>query len=191
VEDRNGIPASADAAQLMAQIRGGSVAAMGRLIDRFWEELVRYAARDLTDTDAAQDVVQEAFIQVWERRRSWIAVSSGRAYLYRIVRSLVIDEKRKRKVRQSWVSRVRSRPPAGPPTPAEVLEEERILATYRRTVAALPERRREVFTLVFLEGLSHDEAASVLNISTQTVANQMATALRQLRNAIRLVSEEA
>ena len=51
-------------------------------------------------------------------------------------------------------------------------------------VASLPDRRREVFELVFQRGLSHAEAATVLDISVQTVANQMSAALRSVRRAI-------
>ena len=101
-------PASAqsgDLASLMAAIRGGSESALGRLMDLYWPELVRYAASQLGDVDLARDVAQEAFIQVWERRRTWRPRGSARAYLYHIARHLVIDQKRKRAVRRRWLDR--------------------------------------------------------------------------------------
>ena len=170
--------------RLMAAIRGGSSRALGRLMDLCWEDLVRYAGRQLGDVELARDVVQEAFIQVWERRRAWRPRGSARAYLYRIVRHRVIDEKRKRGVRRRWVERQQLVDAPQPATPAEEFDAKVLADAFEAAVASLPERRREVFELVFQRGLGHAEAAAVLDISVQTVANQMSAALRSVRRAI-------
>ena len=169
---------------LMAAIRGGSQSALASLMDLCWPELVRYAARQLGEVDLARDIAQEAFIQVWERRRAWRSRGSARAYLYRIVRHLVIDEKRKQGVRRRWMARQEHTPPAHSPTPAEELDAKMLAEVFEAAVAALPDRRREVFELVFTRGLSHREAAAVMRISPQTVANQMSSALRTVRKAV-------
>lgn len=169
---------------LMAAIRGGSESALGRLMDRCWPELVRYAARQLGEVELARDIAQEAFIQVWERRRAWTPRGSARAYLFRIVRNLVIDERRKRGVRRRWAAHRELTPSAGPPTPAEDLDARLLAEVFETAVASLTRRRREVFELVFMRGLSHAEAAAVMGISAQTVANQMSAALRTVRKAV-------
>ena len=172
---------------LMDEIRGGSEPALGQLMDLCWPELVRYAASQLGDVDLARDIAQEAFIQVWERRRGWRPRGSARVYLYRIVRHLVIDRKRRRAVRRRWQDRqgrddaVRGGHAA---TPADVLDARLLADRFRAAVAALPDRRREVFELVFQRGLTHAEAAAVMNLSAQTVANQMSAALRTVRGAM-------
>lgn len=173
---------------LMDEIRGGSEPALGRLMDLCWPELVRYAASQVGDVDLARDMAQEAFIQVWERRRGWRPRGSARVYLYRIVRHLVIDEKRRRAVRRRWQDRqgrddaMRGGQAA---TPADELDAKLLADRFRAAVASLPDRRREVFELVFQRGLSHAEAAAVMNVSAQTVANQMSAALRTVRGAVR------
>ena len=104
--DESPTPSETDPlAPLMAAIRGGSQSALGQLMDRCWPELVRYAARQVGEVDLARDIVQETLIQVWERRRAWEPRGSVRAYLYRIVRNLVIDEKRRQGVRRRWAQR--------------------------------------------------------------------------------------
>ena len=176
-----------DPASLMASIRGGSESALGRLMELCWGELVRYAASQLGDVELSRDVVQEAFIQVWERRRAWRQRGSARAYLYRIVRNLVIDQKRRQGVRRRWLTR-QGREDAATgahaATPAEVLDAKMLADAFQAAVASLPDRRREVFELVFQRGLSHAEAAAVMNVSPQTVANQMSSALRTVRQAV-------
>ena len=168
----------------MAAIRGGSQSALAGLMDQCWSELVRFAARQVADVDLARDIVQEAFIQVWERRRGWEPRGSARAYLYRIVRNLVIDEKRRQAVRRRWLERQEHAPPARPATPEEVLDEKLLAEVFEEAVASLPDRRREVFELVFMRGLSHADAAAVMKLSVQTVANQMSSALRTVRGAV-------
>ena len=171
-------------APLMAAIRGGSESALGRLMDLCWPELVRYAARQLGEVELARDIAQEAFIQIWERRRAWKPRGSARAYLYRIVRNLVIDEKRKQEVRRRWAARQELSPIAHSANPAEELDAKILAGVFETAVAALPNRRREVFELVCMRGLSHREAAAVMGVSAQTVANQMSSALRTVRKAM-------
>ena len=171
--------------RLMAAVKGGSSRALGRLMNLCWDDLVRYAARQLGDVELARDLVQEAFIQVWERRRGWRPRGSARAYMYRIVRHQVIDEKRKQGVRRRWAERQQQLDAPRPATPAEEFDAKVLADAFEAAVESLPDRRREVFELVFQRGLSHAEAAAVLDISVQTVANQMSAALRSVRQAIK------
>jgi RNA polymerase sigma-70 factor (ECF subfamily) len=193
VTNRNPDSAHNDAlTSLMDEIRGGSEPALGQLMHLCWPELVRYAASQLGDVDLARDLAQEAFIQVWERRRGWRPRGSARVYLYRIVRHLVIDRKRRRAVRRRWLDR-QGRDDAiragHAPTPADVLDASLLADRFQAAVAALPDRRREVFELVFQRGLTHAEAAAVMNLSAQTVANQMSSALRTVRGAVAAADE--
>lgn len=188
MRDIDDVPANAVAHEietLMLSIKGGSSTALGQLMDLYWPELVRYAARQLQDVEVSRDVVQEAFIQVWERRRSWRPRGSARAYLYRIVRHLVIDEKRRSGVRRRWLERQETADAPHPATPAEMLDAKILADAFEAAVASLPERRREVFELVFQRGLTHAEAAAVMGISVPTVANQMSAALRAVRQAVK------
>jgi len=175
----------------MVRVRAGSTAAFEQLLQAYWTSLVRYAARQLDDLDAAKDVVQEVFIQVWARRTEWDASGSAKAYLYTMARSLVIDEQRRRRVRLRWADRKRNAGRLDPPTPIQVLGQAELRAAYERAVRGLPPRRREVFTLVHSRGLSHEDVAAAMGISVQTVANQMSMALAQLRRAVEPFVEDS
>lgn len=171
---------------LMAATMGGSEQAFGRLKDICWDDLVRFATWQLGDQDLAEDVVQEVLIRVWKRRRPWRRGGSARVYLYRSVRRRVIDEKRKqpkpRKRVAQW--RLRCRRLMRPSTPAEELDLKERTDALVAAVLSMPERRREVFELVVLRGLSHAQTAEVMNISKQTVANQMRLARQTVLRAI-------
>ena len=105
-------------------------------------------------------------------------------YLYQIARNLVIDEYRKAEVRERWSAELEASGVVAFPTPLELLEHKQLLATVRRVIQELPERRREAFVLVHLQKLSHRQAADVMGTSPQTVANQVTAALAQLRRAL-------
>ena len=181
-------PGAEDFRGLMEEIREGSARAFQKLVDRLWPELVRFAVWDIGDSDVARDAVQEAFIDLWRRRRSWVPSGSPRSYLYRVVRHQLLDEQRRKKVRESWAARERLRPPSSPPDPGEVLAGTRAEEAFAGAVSSLPPRRRDAFSLVVLRGLTHREAAEALDVSEQTVANQVSTALREVRDALRNVT---
>lgn len=166
---------------LMIALRDGSTAALEELMAVYWGPLVRWAARELGDEDLARDLIQETFVQVWQRRSRWASRGSPRAYLFCIMRNLLIDERRKRKVRSRWLLRSRRNEPRLPATPEDDLDAVRLWEAYQRALDKLPERRREAFLLVYIRGLSHAEVAEVMQVSPQTVANQIVSAVRQLR----------
>lgn len=170
--------------ELMIALRDGSTAALEELMAVYWAPLVRWAARELGDEDLARDLIQETFVQVWQRRSRWASRGSPRAYLFCITRNLLIDERRKRKVRSRWLLRSRRNEPRLPATPEDDLDAVRLWEAYQRALEKLPERRREAFLLVYIHGLSHAEVAEVMQVSPQTVANQIVSAVRQLREGL-------
>lgn len=180
---RSGPPQDRDQV-LMAEIRTGSAVALDQLTQVYWTPLVRFVARQLNDMDAAKDVVQEVFIYVWNRRETWVPRASPRAYLFRLARSLTVDEQRRRRSRTRWAGVWKRQPRPEPATPLQLVQESEIELVYKAAIERLSARRREAFSLVHLAGLSYAEAAEVMGISRQTLANQMSAALKQLRESL-------
>lgn len=174
--------------EIMARIREDEEAALDLLIERYWTPLVRYAVRFLDRTDDAEEVVQEAFVRVWRKRRSWRPSGTVSGYVFSIVRNLCLNEQERRSVRKDWSDR-QSRRRRYSPSPDQVFQRREVLSALRDAIDALPERRREVFRLACLEGLSYREVAETMGIAVSTVANQMSSALDELREALRPVSD--
>jgi RNA polymerase sigma-70 factor (family 1) len=164
-------------------LRSGDSEALDRLMGCLWAPLIRYAGRTLPDGSDPQDIVQEAFVRLWTRRATLREDGSLRALLYTTVRNACLDEIRTSRRRQKLRSAECGPSPApGPYEDTQGAELQRLAAA---AVAKLPERRREVFRLVREEGMSYREAAEVLVLSEQTVANHMTLALADLRTALR------
>jgi len=107
-------------------------------MDRYWPLLVTYSARYLGAQDLSEDIVQESFVRVWVHRTELRQSTSPKAYLYRVVRNLVVDELRRRQVRDRWIAK--ANPVAGPSvaTPAHILEANELAQAAARAIAALP-----------------------------------------------------
>ena len=180
------IPASTELPsdlELMLGIRDGDSWALDCLISRYWQRLVRYAVRLGHSSDTAQDVVQEAFIRVWETRTPWRPIGTPQAFLYRIVRNLTLQEYRHREVTERHGPEIVRRH-STPSTPFQLAAESELDHALQDAIAALPERRREAFVLTRYHDLSQAEVAEIMGLSLQTVANHVSMAMASLRKSL-------
>ena len=167
----------------MDRIRAGDHEALGALLREAWKPLVRHLGSLLESTAAAEDAAQEAFVRLWERRDRWKR-GSARALLFRIGRNVALDERRKAEVRRRWAwERIRE-PKSSPPSPEDELHSTEFARRFREALESVPARRREVFEMVRLGGLSYADVAEALEVSPQTVANQMSLAMKDLRRLL-------
>jgi len=168
--------------EVLERTRAGDPAALQIILDRYWASVARYAMTLLGDSDEAEDAAQECFVRLWERRESWALEGSLRGLLFRIVRNLAFDKRRRNRARERATRAAPAHPP--PHTPEQHTETTELRLILERAIGALPQRRREVFVLVRCDGLSHREVAQLLGLSPQTVANHLSLALSDLREAL-------
>lgn len=172
-------------AALIESLREGDAAAFDAFIRKQWPLLVFYLLQRVRVRDVAEDVAQDALARLWERRGTLDASSSVVAWLYQTARNLAVDELRKVQVRRRWRDAEKEAEPTLPPTQLQVVEDREVLDALRRALDALPDRRREAFTLVHMQNLSIRDAAEVMGNAPQTVANQVAAALADLRKVLK------
>ena len=143
---------------------------------RLYLPLGMYALRIVDDADVAEDMVQEAFLNTWERLEGGLEISNFKAFMYRSVRNECISylSSLKEKVGEEFI------PEAG---------EEEIDTSFRdariwKAIDELPEKCREIFLMSKRDGYSNEEIADELGISIKTVKNQMTKAFSHLRKAL-------
>ncbi len=173
-------------AVLARRIRSGDRDAVGELYDRYAGIAMAVAVRVLRDRGAAEDVVHDAFVAVWQKiDRFDVAHGSLRSWLLTIVRNRAID--RLRRVRPAadvdeLDSRSLLRSTPNPTWDAVVASlERRALAT---AVATLPAEQREAVELAYYEGLTYREVAVRVGIPAGTAAGRLRLALVKLRGAL-------
>jgi len=167
---------------LMRQAANGDAQAFGLIVQTYQGRLVRFAARLLGDSDAAQDAAQEAFLRLWRLRTRYEPRGCLQAYLLRTVRSVCLDHARAAQ-RHHWDALDAERQDSA--TGPERLAQQRGLAdAVARAVQSLPEPQRAVFLLSQYEGLSYTEIAEVLACPVGTVASRKHQATETLRRKL-------
>jgi len=166
--------------ELLARLRQSDQAAFDTLFRAWYPALVRFADGMLRDRAAAEEVAQEAMLELWRRREQLDADGSARAYLFQATRNRALNQIRHARVRERGAAQLAPASEAAPSAQAR-LEEAELERAVRDAVRTLPERCREVFELSRLHGLRYAEIATTLGISVKTVEAQMGKALRVLR----------
>ncbi len=171
-------------AELVRRLKKGDEHAFDQVLRMYWSAFLRFAIRILGDRDRAEDVVQESFVRLWNHRKRWLRKDTLRPVLYRIVRNRALDEERRR--RSSRRSLNKLDPPERDPSPSPLAQAQgsQLREFVEDAIGSLPERRREIFLLVRYDQMSYREVGEVLEVSPQTVANQMSMAMRDLRETL-------
>jgi RNA polymerase sigma-70 factor, ECF subfamily len=177
-----------DAEWLRATARGDEPA-FARVYDRYGPILFGLLLRILRSRAEAEDVLQEVFLQVWQRAHSFDP-GRGRAFtwLVTLARSRAIDrlrasDSRERAARAS-AEEAPPEPAAGEWADTAAVRAERAEAV-RQALAELPEEQRQVLLLAYLEGMSQTEIAAAKSQPLGTVKTRTRTALRKLSESLR------
>jgi RNA polymerase sigma-70 factor (family 1) len=153
-----------------------------QLFDAYYDELQHFIYYKTSDTELAEDIVQEAFLKVWEIR-STVRTETARALLYTISGNLFANKyKRKKldmKLQQTFAE---GRNFETPEYEMEVKEFDKKL---QRVLSELTEKCRVVFMMNRIDQLTYNEIADNLNISVKAVEKRMTKALECIRKEIK------
>ena len=145
--------------------------------------LVGYAMRITKDKDLAEDLVQQVFVNLWEKRESIEIHSSLKSYLMRAVHNHCLNHVKHEKVRASHRDEVMHDTSVS--EAVDPVEQAELSLRVNELIDGLPEQCRNVFLLSRRDGRKYKEIAEELNISVKTVENQMGKALRLLRQGLK------
>ena len=170
-------------AQLLQAIRLGDAAAFKVLYDRYWQRLYVKACQRV-DKSEAKDIVQEVMTTLWRRRNDVFTFEDGEIgrYLFTAVKYRVISHYAYsgEEVRGAELFELAALGAASTPLEAKEFSE-----FIESEIRQLPPRMQEIFRLSREDDLSISDIARRLNLSEQTVKNQLTEALRRLRESIR------
>lgn len=186
-------------AELLAGIAGRSQEALSALYDRFSKLLYGLILAIVRDTDDAEDILQEVFIQVWKNAASYQpALGSPKTWLVRLAHNRAIDLLRSKRHRQKQME-VRDLSEDGPIGLQAVHAEN---GTWTQTMAReqtgqissalsrLPREQQVLIELAFLQGYTHQEIAHNTGLPLGTVKTRIRSAMQTLRSRLRFVMQE-
>ncbi len=174
--------------ECFGRMRTGDEAAFETLFRTYAKPLSGFAYSYVGSMAAAQEIVQELFCRIWERRDTLEMPRSVYAYLFSATRNRAINHLRNRRVQNAFLHRTLDaelRREAHPSAPQEQeLDAQALADALARALEELPERCREVFTLTRDQQLTYAQVAETLHISPKTVEIHMGRALALLRQKL-------
>lgn len=172
---------SLDDRQLILHMQAGDSAAFQTLYRKYWRQLFSFACQATRSTDDAKDLLQDLFAEVWQNRNSIRPDAFSVAYLYTALRHKVLDRIRRLSVREDYVKAITATASElDHSTESSILAED-FAEHLNQELNSLPDRCRLIFHLSRFEHQSIDEIAQQLQLSPQTVKNQLSKALQRLR----------
>ncbi len=166
---------------LVAGVRARDESAMASLYDRYSSLVYSVALRVLGDTGAAEDVLQEIFLQLWRKPSAFdSARGSMGAWLSVIARNRSIDALRKRRPETDVEDIVLSVEPSF----ADAADRGRALAKVREVLGTMPPVQRSAVEMAFFEGLTHTEIAEKTGEPLGTIKTRIRAGLLSLRAAV-------
>lgn len=154
---------------------------------KYFEDLYRYNYRPLClyalhylgDIDAAEDIVQECYIKLWEQIEKSSGIYNRRAYLYMTVRNRCLDTLKKKSIPTESLN---------PYDTYGIIDDDdaqsmaQIEARLWTAIDSLPPECRKIFLLSKRDGMKYEEIAEEMGLSVNTVRNQISKALKLLKD---------
>jgi RNA polymerase sigma-70 factor, ECF subfamily len=170
--------------ELIRALKKGDEKAVEALFRSTYQRLCNYANTLLKDMDESEEVTQQVFVMLWEKRETMEINSSLQSYLFRTVRNNCLNRVKHTKVRQLYANEISAL--SGSAEPASTMSfHNELQSRIQAEIENLPEQCRLVFKLSRFEELKYAEIADQLGISIKTVENHMGKALRIMRERLK------
>lgn len=174
--------------ELTNLLKSGDRTAFLEIYNRFQGLLYIYACKIIKDEEDAEDIVQEVFLYLWDKRSTIILKSSISSYLYSAVRFKFFNLLDRKKIRTDYKISFQQFLDQGEYVTDNYIREKEFSQLIEKEIAALPDKMREIFELSRKHHLSRKEIATQLNLSEKTVKNQINNALKILRGRLGIVA---
>lgn len=173
--------------RLIEQAASGDRRAFGELVTRYQRRLFRFVFMLLKSKDAADDIVQDAFINAWQALGTFEPDKPFYPWLSTIARNLALN-RLKREARMQPASEMEEefeRIPELAPNPLDKIIEKENDRVFAQAVMSLPEQYRTVFVLRMIEKMPYEKIAEQLNISPGTVDSRLHRARAKLMEMLK------
>jgi RNA polymerase sigma-70 factor (ECF subfamily) len=147
----------------------------------YFARLHRFAKEYVMSDEDAENIVQDVFTILWEKRQALNIHISLTAYLFSLVKNKCIDLLRRKAVAEEYRQEISIKLSSLEDLNRAFSSDEDIERLINDAIGKLPKRCREIFIMSRIEGKKYQDIAEELNISVNTVENQISMALKRLR----------
>ncbi len=164
--------------KLLNLFREGNQAAFDQIHARYAHQVYMYAFNILSKTQECEDIVQNVFVSLWNQKKE-VEIKSLKSYLFRAVKNQIFNYFRNNKISDTDLTRLTIIDISN--SALENMEFKELEKIIQDCVQNLPNRCQHIFRLSRFEEKSHKEIAEDLDISRQTVKNQISKALKIIK----------
>jgi RNA polymerase sigma-70 factor (ECF subfamily) len=165
------------------KIASDEYAAFRELYLLMYAPMMRFAAIYTHSPQAAEDVLADVFLKLWDQRSQLHRIDNLRVYLYTAIKNTALNY-RNRQAKITARADDLSELETGQPDPEHALIAAEMSEHIQKAVNQLPPRCKLIFQLAKEEGLRYKEISSILGISVKTIDNQLAIALSKIAGTI-------
>jgi len=172
--------------ELLRLVSNGDQTAFRQLYAFFYKRLFHFALALVKTRESAEEIVEDVFVRIWQKKEDLSAIRNVRVYLYTATKNSSLNYL-SQKARQSITEpfdHIHVGLNDSAVTPEQILITAEIHQKIQKAVEALPPRCKMIFKLVREDGLRYKEIAEILNISINTIDAQMAIAVKRISASI-------
>lgn len=160
----------------------GNQKAYQKIFDKLYPVMCSFAVKYLRNSDDAEDITQEVFIELWNQREKFSDINQIKGFLYLSVKNKCLNKIKHEKVKTEYANDIRI-------IEDDIYFEEQlikieVISQLHSTINSLSKQRREII-LYIMQGLKNNEIAEELNISVNTVKLQKKIAYQKLREELK------
>ena len=170
---------------IFKEIKKGNLVTFEKLFRKYYAGLCNYANKYLKDLDRAEEVVQELFYKLWEKRNKLDINVSLKSYMYRAVYNGCLQYLNHRAIEIKYENYYKKQTKGYDRDASEAMNMQELNEIINETLNSLPERCRNIFLLNRQDGLKYREIAKKLDLSIKTVEANMGKALKLLRKNLK------
>lgn len=158
----------------------------------YFDGLQRFTWTFVKSNEVAEEIVSDVFIKIWQIRNRLTEIENLKVYLYTIARNFSLNYlQRSQKNPPLSLDEVNIEPRVEFGNPEDIFITEELKNRIQVLIGELPPQCRLIFQLVKEDGLAYKEAAEILQVSSLTVRNQLAIAVRKIAAALPEMQQHA
>ncbi|MDR0737917.1 MAG: RNA polymerase sigma-70 factor [Prevotellaceae bacterium] len=152
------------------------------LFMRYFPKLKIFITGFVKSEAVAEELSQDIFVKIWEKRKTLTAIQSFNAYIYRMAKNVVLNYFQHEYIKKRYIGQLSSDSAISADELFQAKETELLI---QLTVAKMPVQRKKVFELSRKSQLKNEEIAQKLHLSKKTVENHLNLALREIREVLK------
>ena len=175
---------------LQSQVATGDTRAFRQIFDALFSNLKKFSFSFVHSKEAATEIVDELFVQLWIKRADIMKINDLRVYLYTATKNASLNyiSKKAKQIEVEPYENLQVQM-TDVVSPEQIMITKEMLQKIKEAVDSLPPRCKLIFKFVREDGLSYSEVAEILGLSVKTIDAQMVIAVARIRGKLMNVIE--